>query len=137
MHACGVLGVAVSGPLSCISKMSTSGNVITSACFPMFEYDIENCKSIELRHCETSVDENVLHQLGFGGLPTNRNPVHTLCTSKSDGIGMLHPLLKTVVVGHTPQPTGLVTIVSEQAGSHCTQKYAIFTDTQFAPGGRF
>ena len=114
-----------------IKMMDEQGHSITNAIFPTYTNDLSICNSVKMKDARTDVDENTFHQLGFGGFVTNRMPIHHACTSKKDALDSMHPVVNLVVVGHTPQPTGLPTVLKEQTNFTSDQKVFLCVDTQF------
>lgn len=110
-------------------------HAITEAIFPAYRSMIRESECIMLKDAlkddSDYVDENTFHQLGFGGFTTNRFLPHKACTSKADALSQMHNDLRTVVNGHTPQPTGLPMIMHEDGEDGYHGHYAITCDTQY------
>ena len=114
-----------------LGMMVEDGHRITNSVFPSYESSIHSCMALKMKDAKEDVDENTFHQLGFGGMITERLAPHKYCFSKKHALDAMHPDLRTTVVGHTPQPTGLVTILTEQKDFSFNQKHLICTDTQY------
>jgi len=114
-----------------IRMMDEEGHSITKAIFPTYTNELDICNSLKMKDASTDVAENTFHQLGFGGFVTNRMPIHQACTSKKDALDSMHSVVNLVVVGHTPQPIGLPTVLKEQTNFTSNQKVFLCVDTQF------
>ena len=110
--------------------VDANGKAIFERCVDNAMERIMSGKEVKATDVKQSATFNDVHQLGFGGsVITGRLAVEEACTGSSKALEAMHPLVRTTVVGHTPQWLGIPTIIRETPNQ---DKFLVALDTQFS-----
>jgi len=110
--------------------LDANGKAIFERCIPNAMQSIMSGKEIKATDVSPFAKFNDIHQLGFGGsVITGRLAVEEACTGTDKALNAMHPLMRTTVVGHTPQWIGIPTIIRE---TPIDAKFLVALDTQFS-----
>lgn len=110
--------------------VDANGKAIFERCVDNAMERIMSGKEVKSTDVKQSATFNDVHQLGFGGsVITGRLGVQEACTGSEKALEAMHPLVRTTVVGHTPQWLGIPTIIRETPNQ---DKFLVALDTQFS-----
>lgn len=112
--------------------MAPNGREIFNRCVDNAMELIKTGKEVTAVSVKEDATFNDVHQLGFGGsVITGRLDVPEACTGGPKALEAMHPMVRTTVVGHTPQWLGMPTIIREE-DSDKHHRFLVALDTQFS-----
>lgn len=112
--------------------MAPNGREIFNRCVDNAMELIKTGKEVTAVSVKENATFNDVHQLGFGGsVITGRLDVPEACTGGPKALEAMHPMVRTTVVGHTPQWLGMPTIIREE-DSDKHHRFLVALDTQFS-----